>query len=224
MTAANEPTGAPVSPSVESPTPPESITIQAVPPTPTTATVVQESSAPAKEPVTPERFAARLRRLDVVAAGLVLVLAFFLGSFAAHNSDFWQHLALGRLVAHGQYHFGEDPFAYSIQDSGAALWTNASWLFDWALYQVGAAPDGGLPALGGAPIIILKALLIVLLAGLMIRIRRAGSSAWIPLCLTALGLVVMMPRLLLQPTIVSFLLLGLTLYLLQAPGSAASDK
>ena len=54
----------------------DSISIQPVPPTPTTTTVVQESSEPEVGRMTPERFAARLRRLDVVAAGLVLVFAF----------------------------------------------------------------------------------------------------------------------------------------------------
>ncbi|MBP3955165.1 hypothetical protein J8F10_07710 [Gemmata sp. G18] len=37
-------------------------------------------------------------------------------AFVARNSDVWLHLATGRLVAHGDYHFGADPFAYTIAD------------------------------------------------------------------------------------------------------------
>ena len=71
--------------------------------------------------------------------------------------------------------------------------------------------------------IVFKAPLLAALAGVLIRLRRPGSSAWIPVCVTALALFVMMPRLLLQPTVVSFLLLGLTLYLLQTPATSDAE-
>src|SRR5205807_1548788 len=56
--------------------------------------------APVETPEVDPRFLAALTRLDWALAGLVLVLAFLLGSFAVRNSDFWMHLAtVGTLLA-----------------------------------------------------------------------------------------------------------------------------
>src|SRR5712691_11301163 len=94
---------------------------------------------------------------DAVLAALVLAFAFLAASFAARNSDFWLHLATGRLLAQGEYAFGSDPFAYTTQ---GAYWANHAWLFDLALYA-------GHQALGGAGLVALKALAVAVLAGLM---------------------------------------------------------
>src|SRR5262245_42647179 len=50
----------------------------------------------------PQRLADRIRRLERVLVGLVLALAFLLGCFTINNSDFWMHLATGRLLARGE--------------------------------------------------------------------------------------------------------------------------
>src|SRR4051812_41132916 len=68
---------------------------------------------------------------DAVLAALVLAFAFLAASFAARNTDLWLHLAAGRLLAHGAYTFGSDPFAYT---TGGAYWANHAWLSDLALY------------------------------------------------------------------------------------------
>src|SRR5947207_13433431 len=99
--------------------------------------------APAAEPP-----AARPARWpDATLVALVLAFAFLAASFAARNSDLWLHLAAGRLLAHGEYTFGSDPFAYTTQD---VYWANHAWLFDWALYA-------GYQMLGGAGLVVLKA-------------------------------------------------------------------
>jgi hypothetical protein len=141
-----------------------------------------------------------------VLAALVLVLAFLAASFLARNSDLWFHLATGRLVAHGKLPAfdGEDPFAYT---TGLTYWACHSWLFDFALY-------GLYNLVGGPGLVVLKALLVTALAALLLSVRRPAGAAWVPALCTALAVLAMSPRLLLQPACASYFLLGLTLWLL----------
>src|SRR5262249_27887455 len=75
-------------------------------------------------PKVPEEFAAEVRRLDRVLLVLGIGLSFLLASFAIRNTDFWMHLATGRLLAKGNYQFGVDPFAFTTTDTS---WVNHSW-------------------------------------------------------------------------------------------------
>jgi tetratricopeptide (TPR) repeat protein len=138
---------------------------------------------------------------------LALVFAFLAASFAIRNSDFWLHLATGRHIAQGHTDvlFGKDPFAYTTE---GIYWVNHSWGFDLALYLLYGV-------LVGSGLVVVKALLIVLLALLMIRVVGPG---WPAAAFTALAILAMSPRLLLQPAVVSFMLLGTTLWLLTRPG------
>jgi hypothetical protein len=139
-----------------------------------------------------------------------VALAFLAASFLARNSDLWFHLATGRLLAGGQFHFGTDPFAYT---TGGVYWACHSWLFDLALY-------GLYGLVGGAGLVVLKALLVAALAGLLLCVRRPGGALWLPAVCTALAVLAMSPRLLLQPACLSYLLLGLTFWLLWRPHAA----
>src|SRR5437588_522509 len=94
--------------------------------------------------------------LDLLPAVLVAALAFLLASTPARNSDLWLHLAAGRALVRGQAPLGTDPFASTT--TGAA-WVNHAWLSDVALY--GLYERGGSRAL-----VVAKALLVALLAGL----------------------------------------------------------
>ena len=171
-----------------------------------------EPAATAKRPPwTPERLAAVTAWLDRLLVLLVLLLTFFLGSFAATNSDLWRHLAAGRLIAHGQYTFGTDPFAYTTAN---VRWVNHSWLWDWLQYLLAGAGGGAEPAFGGAALVLVKALALTALAAVLLLIRRPGPGLWIPAVCVALAVVVMSPYFQLQPGYVSLLFLGLTLYLL----------
>jgi hypothetical protein len=157
-----------------------------------------------------EQFAHRRGWLDALLVALVLVFAFLIASVPATNPDFFRQAAVGRLIVQGAYAFGVDPFSFAADD---VYHVNHSWLFGllvYALYQI--------PAAGGTVLVIGKALLAAALAEIMLRTgRRAGQSLWIPAACTALAILAVSPRLLLQSTCLSFLFLGLTLWLLQRP-------
>lgn len=167
---------------------------------------------PSSPPATPPA----ARWPDAALAALVLAFAFLAASFPARNSDLWQHLASGRLLAQGEYVFGSDPFAYTTED---VYWANHAWLFDLALYA-------GHQALGGAGLVALKALAVAVLAGLMLRLARPrpwpeeGGPFWIGCACVLLAVLAMSPRLLLQPACLSLLLLAVCLWLLHTGGRA----
>src|SRR5436190_22902906 len=152
----------------------------------------------------------RTSPLDPVLLALLLVFAFLLASFAVANSDFWMHLATGRLIAQGEYQFGHDPFSYASEGP----WINQSWLFDWLLYGVYTLG-------GGTALVVVKALVFVALIMLLFQIRRRDGSWLLPILVLALAALAMHTRLLLQPTILSYLLFAAMLWLLFGePGPA----
>ncbi|MBX9623251.1 MAG: hypothetical protein K2X82_05510, partial [Gemmataceae bacterium] len=136
----------------------------------------------------------------------VLVLAFILAAFPARNPDLWTHLAVGRLIAAGDYKFGEDPLAYT---TAGVYWVNHAWLSDLVTYKLYAALGDGL--------VVLKGLFVVGIAAVLLSCRRAGAGLVVPALLTALALFAMSPRLLLQPALVSVGLLAVTVRLLLRP-------
>jgi hypothetical protein len=145
-----------------------------------------------------------INRLDRVLIAVVLLFAFLSASFAARNSDLWMHLAAGRLLAHGGYQFGVDPFAYTTQ---GIYWIHHAWLFDLVLYALYAS-------FGGAVLVLLKALLVTALAWLMLQVRRSDQGLGLPVVCTTLALAAIGLRLFLQPVCLSYLFLGLTLVIL----------
>jgi hypothetical protein len=149
------------------------------------------------------------RIVDLLVAVVVLAFAFLVGSFAVRNSDFWLHLADGRLLAEGRYVFGVDPFAYTTE---GVYWANHAWLFDLLLFLLHGQ-------LGGAVLVVLKAGLIAVLACLMLSVSRPGSRIGVPAACTLLAVLAMSPRLLLHSTCLSYVLLGLTFWLLWRPVS-----
>jgi hypothetical protein len=147
------------------------------------------------------------RRWDHLLAFLVLVLAFLAASFPARNSDLWFHLATGRLLTQGQFSFGADPFAYTAEN---AYWACHAWLFDLGLYRIYSL-------MGGAGLVVLKALLITALAWILLHVRYTNGASWIPIVCTVLAILAMSPRLLVQPVCISYFFLGLTFWLLWRP-------
>ncbi len=160
---------------------------------------------------TSARLMNEVKRLDAVLVGSVLVLAFLLGSFIATNSDVWMHLATGRLIANGQYQFGDDPFSYSTP---GVRWVNHSWLPDWLGYVTSVAVGGPEDPTGGGVLVVLKALVITATTGIMLLVCRREGGTWLATVGVTLALLAMMPRMLLQPRCASFLFLAITLYLL----------
>jgi hypothetical protein len=116
-------------------------------------------------------------------------------------------LATGRLLAKGQFSFGADPFSYTTPQ---AYWACRSWIFDLALYALHGP-------IGGAGLVVLKALLVTALAGFLLNVRRPAASLWLPALCTTLAILAMSPRLFLQPASVSYFLFGLTFWLLWRP-------
>jgi hypothetical protein len=199
MSAANDPTAA----GATQPTPPGPDAIQATAPPAEAPPVPLPPPRPRPEPITAEELGRALRRLDRMIVALLLVLACLVAIFPVRNSDFWLHLAAARDWLGGKIALGEDAYSYT----GTGLWVNHSWLYGvlvYGLYQL----------LGGPAVIIAKAVLIVALTLIMLSIRRPGQSLWIPALCTALAVVALSPRLVLQPTIVSFVLLAITFAIL----------
>lgn len=151
------------------------------------------------------------RFFDFVLIGAVLIFAFLASSFAVRNSDFWLHLASGRLLADWRYPFGADPFAFTTENH---YWANHAWLFDWPLYLLYSRLG---EQLDGAILVVLKALLIALLALVLLQIRRPDSRMGWPAACTLVAVLAMSPRLLLHSTLLSYVLLALTLWLLWRP-------
>jgi hypothetical protein len=146
----------------------------------------------------------RGRWLNALLPGVVVLFAFLASSFALSDSEFWSHLAHGRRLVQGQYRFG----AASFTNPGTPGYQiNPSWLFDGALYLL-------YTAVGGTGLIVLKAGLIVALAWLLLHLRRQdGGNVWPAIC-TLLTLLVLSPHLWVQPAVLSYLFLALTLWLL----------
>jgi hypothetical protein len=154
-----------------------------------------------------------LAGFDWLLAAGVVVLAFFLASFAARNTDLWMHLASGRLLANGQYQFGKDPFSYVGADR---VWVNHAWLFDWVAYQLYKAGEG-------QALIVGKAVLVALMAGFLLLARKPGQSVFPGVICVGLGLLAAAPRFLLQPALMSFFCLAALMFLIirvpRRPGS-----
>ncbi len=158
--------------------------------------------------------------MDRALVVLLLGLAFVLGAFSIRNSDFFQNLAVGRSLVQGKYHFGADPFSWASEPNSwvnsltgeKVVWVNHGWLFGLLAYGLWLlAPAGQL-------LVLFRALLVVGVAGLLVLIgRRPGQRLWVPASCAVLAVVVLSPRLLLQPVLTSYLFLALTLWLLERP-------
>src|SRR5262249_52433200 len=91
------------------------------------------------------------RGLDILQVLLALIFAFFMGSFVIRNSDFYQHLGIGKLIAEKNYTWGLNPLIFANEGS---YWINHSWLFDLGLFRL-------LNPLKAEGLVVLKALLVV---------------------------------------------------------------
>jgi hypothetical protein len=165
---------------------------------------------PKKPPLTAEQYNKLTARLDSVLVLLVLAFAFLAGSFAIRNSDFFLHLATGRSIAQGDYEIGKDPFAFT---SDGVRWVNHSWLYCLGLYGL-----HGLGEAGAVVMIVLKSLALTMLAAVMIGASRSpGQRVFVPACCVAVAMLAISARVLLQPVVLSYLFLGVTVLILRWP-------
>src|SRR5262249_37534807 len=145
-------------------------------------------------------------RISIWSSLFVGALAFLLAAFPSRNSDVWLHLAAGRDLA--------EAF------QGAASTTLApgtTWLYDVTLYAIYSAE-------GGAAVVAVKALLFAALAVLLLRLSRLESGWLVAVCCTALALLTMSTRLLVQPATVSLLFLTVNLWLVQQHEGTANKR
>src|SRR5437879_9159883 len=119
-------------------------------------------SVPVAAPTPP----ASLERLDLLLLVLLLALTFLVASFAAANSDVWLHLASGKRIAQGAWTIGVDPFSFATEANAtrpAVPWVEHSWLYSLLLYLL-------YNLVGGAGLVVLKALLVVALDWCLLQI------------------------------------------------------
>lgn len=147
-----------------------------------------------------------------VLVALLLLLSAATAVVPIHNSDFLQHLALGRWLASGHLPLGTDPLNFPNEVVTSA---HPTWLFDLALYL--------LFLVGGAVlIVVVKTALTVLIVEQWRRGATLPDTPTAPLVLCwLLGLVVLAPYLLVQSRFASLVLLSTTVYLL---GRYRTDK
>lgn len=173
------------------------------------------------------RFDKMLLILEKAHIPIVLVVAFLLASVAVRNSDFWMHLATGKKIVNGEYKFfgaGNDPFTYGTE---SLRWVNHSWLYDVLLYALWSIQ-------GGTVIVVIKALVAALLAGLMFLMCRpakneriapgtkANPAGWLAAIFITIAFIAAAQRMqLLQPTMLSFLFLALTVLILLKQSSSS---
>src|SRR5262249_12525217 len=168
---------------------------------------------PKRAPVTVEQVMRWTRPLDALLVLSVVALTFLLASFAARLGDFLLNLASGRALFDGSYKLGEDPFAFTPQ---GVRWVNHSWLYDASIYLL-------YRGLGGQALVVLKALAMAILGGFMLAVRRSGQSLWIPAVCTGIAVLAVSQRVFLQPIVLSYLFLGITLYSLQRPAAPLEE-
>jgi hypothetical protein len=161
-----------------------------------------EAQAPPRRERPPHRFPG----LDGALAVLILTLGGFLASFAAVNSDLWTHLAAGRLVAHGQFPFGTDPFCAAA----GATWINHAWLFDLFMYLLYQP--------GGAALVAAKAGIVVALSAVLLGFRRHVNAGFGPAAVTVLVLLAVSPFFVLRSSVASYLLFAVLLLVLHRFG------
>lgn len=176
------------------------------------------AATPGADRASAQRIARMLRGLEWLMIPVLIALGFLIASFPVRNSDFWMHLATGRLIAQGNYSFGVDPFSHA---SGGLYWVNNSWLYDFALYQLyNLTPTHSAAVYVKAGLVALIAL-IMFLAGRpgadkrIVPGTKADPSGWAAAILVGIALLAMLPHLFLQPVIISYLFAAMTFLVLQ---------
>jgi len=150
----------------------------------------------------------RARRVETALIVLALGLAGLVSAFVARNADLWRHLAVGRLVAAGEYDFTSDPLSFATVGQ---QWVNHAWLTEWLAYQT-------YRVFGGAGLVFVKAALVALVTGLGLFSLRRDRPRWLAVAFVAAAVVAWSPRAHLQPLVVSCLLFAVLLKCLTRGG------
>jgi len=162
-------------------------------------------------PLTRDTLAAYNQSHNRLLIGLTLLLAFLLSCFAISDPDIFFSLATGRLIAHGEFPWGQDPYGYAAGEH--ATWVHPGWLGDLAIY--------GLFEWGGGPLLVLtRAAMMVVLFYLLFQLGARGPRRFLTVLAGALGVVALSQRFYFRTELFSYFLLGLTFWSLAArPGA-----
>ncbi|HWY85262.1 MAG TPA: hypothetical protein VNX28_00985, partial [Gemmataceae bacterium] len=195
---------------------PSSSAIQSHPPgVQSSGITILPATSSSTVPVAAATAPASLERMDILLLMLLLLLAFLIGSFAAANSDVWLHLASGRLVAQGEWTIGVDPFSFASEATAthpAVTWVHQSWLFSllfYLLYNI----------VGGAGLVVLKALATVALAWCLLQIPGGKRARILSVIYVGLAVLAISPQLILRPMTVSLLFFGISLLICYRAGA-----
>ena len=153
-------------------------------------------------------------RFDVTILALLLVLSFLTASFTAANSDLWMHLAVGKRLTEGNFTFGVDPYSWATEafgDQPAVYWTHHSWLYSWLVYHL-------YNLIGGVGLVVGKAILFTTAIALLCRVGWNEANRWFLLICLVTAVLATSHRLLLQPVVLSYLFLSITLFILYRVG------
>ena len=150
----------------------------------------------------------RLVALIPVAAAFVLALT------RIEDPDAFTHLALGREIVQGHGFPAREPFSFTTPDS---VFYNPEWLFDVVLYL-------GFLAGGAAGVVLLKAAVVALAAGLLwLDSRPVGEAVadrpaarLVRAAVVTLVVVMMRHRFVERPDIALMVFLAFTIYALNA--------
>ncbi len=153
-------------------------------------------------------------KADFLLLGLLLVLSFLLASFTATNSDNWLQLAIGRLISEGKFTFGVDPFSWATD---GVYWVHHSWLYSLLLYQFHNLA-------GATGLIVGKAILFTAAIALLCCIGWNAANRWFLLVCLLIAALAVSGRLVLEPRVVSYLFLAITLFVLYRAGVFAQPR
>lgn len=169
----------------------------------TEPTTAEAEAPPPEPPWTPERVTEWNSYYDIyVALGLVLLVFVTSANKIAHPT-IWTQLRVGQVMADDGVPLVKDVFSFS---KAGQPWVNIPWLFEWGAYLFYKAFNGFYPRdpndmaasatkaeqLGAGALVALHALVRVLTAFVLLKIRRRGPGLWwSAICTTfALGAVI----------------------------------
>lgn len=168
----------------------------------TETTAAEAETAPPPEPWTPERVSEWNSYYDLYIAIGLLLLIFVTSANKITHPTIWTQLRVGQVMSEDGAPLVKDLFSFSKYGQP---WVNIPWLFEWGAYLFYklfyglyprdpndmAASASKAEQLGAGALVALHAVIRVITALILLRIRRPGPGLWWnALCITfALGAV-----------------------------------
>jgi tetratricopeptide (TPR) repeat protein len=153
------------------------------------APAAEGDAEPPPEPWTPERSLEMNAYYDVYVKWAALILVFMVSCNYVNDSHLWVHLKTGQFITDHAAPIAKDVFSYTEE---GRPWVNVPWLFQVvqaAVYKLvyGLVPVNPVDTtanrasaenIGVASLVALAALLRLLTAWLLFKIRHPGPAAW----------------------------------------------